>query len=790
MGRSVRRAAWCGLAAAVLAAVSAASVFFPAPSLFAEEAAPAVTAHDREFWSFRRVTRPAVPAIRHAERERTAIDSFLLERLESHGLGFAPDADRRTLIRRVSLDLIGIPPSPAEVHAFLADDAPDAYERLIDRLLASPHFGERWARHWLDAVGYVDTVGFDVDADLIITSDGKWRYRDYVVGAFNADRPYDRFLTEQIAGDELVDWRNASEFTPRMLDDLIATGFLRTAQDFTHEDVGNIPQNHYGVLHDTIEIVGSSLLGLTLNCARCHSHKFDPVPQEDYYRLMAVLTPAYNPQHWKIVFPYDKSLEDRALPDVSPAQKASIDAHNAAIDAQVEACTRKLDDVRRPVRELLLEQKLAQVPEAERSAVREAVQTAADKRNKTQQRLAARFENALRVSPDDVSAALSNEQHRSVAALNEEMARLKAGRRAYGKIQALYDVGAPPVTRQLIGGNYDTPGQEIEPGVLQVLCDDEASPLLSPTPPYTGTSGRRLAFARWLTAPGSRPAGLAARVMVNRVWQHLFGGGIVSTPDNFGVGGNAPSHPELLEWLSAELMENGWRIKPLVRMAVLSTAYRQSAEGAPAGDASPDPDNVLLWKMRLKRLESEAIRDSILTVGGTIDRRMGGAPILLEFRPADGMIVIAEKQLPDAAAKGRRSIYLLARRAFQLSELAVFDQPVVATNCPQRHHSAVPLQSLSMLNGPLLWDQSERLADRIGQAAPGDRNAQIAAAFELALGREPSQDERDWSAALCDRQAALYRESTPGDAPEKIERRALVHFCHALLNVNEFLYVP
>ena len=294
---------------------------------------------------------------------RTPIDRFLLARLEAKQLYLARDADKRTLIRRAYLDLIGLPPSPDEVRQFLADDSPDAYERLVDGLLASPHFGERWARHWLDAVGYVDTVGFDVDADLIITTEGKWLYRDYVVDSFNNDKPYDRFLAEQLAGDELVDWRNAPTFTPAIRESLIATGFLRTAQDFTHEDVGNIPQNYFGILHDTIEIVGSSVLGLTLNCARCHNHKFDPIPQDDYYRLMAVLTPAYNPTAWKIVFPYDKKIPDRTLADISPTERAAIDSHNAELDRQVDKFNQQADEIRKPARESVAEAKLQSVPE-------------------------------------------------------------------------------------------------------------------------------------------------------------------------------------------------------------------------------------------------------------------------------------------------------------------------------------------------------------------------------------------------------------------------------------------
>ncbi len=785
MNRRIRQ----GATVFVLLVVAACGVAETRRGLLADDAFAPVTREDREFWSFRPVERPRVPAVRTANRARTPIDCFLLSRLDAQGLALSPDADKRTLIRRVCLDLTGLPPSPEEVESFLADDAPDAYERLVDRLLASPHFGERWARHWLDAVGSVDTVGFDVDPDLIITSEGKWLYRDYVIHSFNDDQPYDRFLTEQLAGDELVDWRNTATFTPELRTLLIATGYLRTAQDFTHEDVGNIPQNHYGVLHDTLEIVGSSILGLTLNCARCHDHKFDPLPQEDYYRLMAVLTPAYNPQRWKIVFPYDKKIEDRALADIPPIERAAFDRHNAEIDGRIDEFNRQLEALRRPCREQLIEKKLQNIPEADRASVRETLNTPADKRNETQKRLAAKYEGTVNVNLEEIAAAFNDEQKRAAEGINNEIARLNNGRRSYGKIQALYDVGDPPVTRQLIGGNFETPGPETQPGVLRVLCEKDSSPLLTAEPAFPGTSGRRRALAHWLTVPNSRAASLTARVMVNRIWQHLFGVGIVPTPENFGMGGEAPTHPELLEWLSAEFMNNGWRIKPLVRVAILSTAYRQSADAVQEASAN-DPDNVLLWRMRLKRLESEAIRDSVLTVSDTVDRRLGGPPIMLEYRPEDGMIVVSEKQLPYPAAKGRRSVYLLSRRAFQLSDLVVFDQPVVATNCPQRSRSAVPLQSLSMLNGAFLWEQSERFAERLQRGAQESREQLIVAAFEAVFARPPSAEEQAWSGALLDKQIALYRESASPDAMISPERKALVHFCHTLLNTSEFLYVP
>lgn len=756
-----------------------------------------VSEHDRQFWSFRKISRPVVPNISAASRVRSPVDAFVLAPLEARGISLSPDADRPTVMRRVWLDLVGVPPSPAAAVEFLSDESPHAYERLVDRLLASLQFGERWGRHWLDVAGYVDTVGFDVDVDNVIMSEGKWRYRDYVIRALNDDMPYDRFLHEQLAGDELVDWRRAPKFTPEIRELLVATGFLRTAQDFTHEDVGNIPQNHFGILHDTLEIVGSSLLGLTLNCARCHNHKFDPVPQEDYYRLMAAFTPAYNPNDWKIVFPYDKKLADRTLADVSLTDRAEIERHNGEIEKQLADFAQKLDELRRPYREKLLESKLAIVPEPIRADTKAAVALPADKRNEVQKYLAGKFEGQLKVSAEEIAAALNEVDKAAAAEIATQTNGLSGRKRSFEKIQALFDVGPPPVTRRLIRGNYETPGDEVQPGFLRVLCDADMSPLMdSVTSPYPETNGRRLALARWLTARDSRAAGLAARVMVNRVWQHLFQTGIVSTPENFGPAGAAPTHPQLLEWLSAEFIDSGWKIKPLIRRIVCSTVYRQSAERGPVAataEASSrdllqiDPDNVLLWRMRLKRLDSEAIRDCILATSGTLDSTMGGPPIMLEGKP-DGMIVVAEKQLPTPTAKWRRSIYLLARRAFQLSELAVFDQPVVATNCPERARSAVPLQSLAMLNGALSWEQAEKLAARIEEMQGLSSEESIRLAFQRTLVRQSSAAELHESAQFLEKQSAFHR--SQGLEEKDARRKALVHLCHTLLNTSEFIYTP
>jgi hypothetical protein len=729
-----------GLSVVVVAAMLASTTSIPAAQSTAPKQqtdAAAVTAQDRQFWAFQKVRRPNVPPCA-ASRSQTPIDAFLLARLKEQGLTFSPPADKSTLLRRAFLDLHGLPPSANDVAEFVADRAPDAFVRRVDRLLASPRFGERWGRHWLDVVGYADTVGFDIDANGVIVSDGKWKYRDYVIAAFNADKPYDRFLTQQLAGDELVDWRNAQRFTPEIRDDLIATGYLRTARDQTHEPESDIPLSYYGVLHDTVEMMGSSLFGLTLNCARCHSHKFDPIPQRDYYRMMALLTPAYNPQQWKPVFPWKPEIKDRAIPDISPVEKSEIDRLNSAVDRDVA----------------VLQSRMTQ-PQC------------------TPQ---------LKVQ------------------LKRRIAERTAQRRGFGHIQALYDVGPAPVTYLLKRGQFETPGPEVQPGFLSALCDSEQTAVCAAAKVSRTDSGRRLALAHWATQKDSRAAGLVARVMVNRVWQHLFGEGLVRTPENFGAQGELPTHPELLEWLSAELMTKAnWRIKPLIRTMMLSAAYQQSSQLAGpavnlpvvshskelAKPATVDPENKLLWRMRTKRLEAEVIRDCVLAVSGRLDSTMGGPPVLLAARP-DGLVVVDESKLKRPADANKRSVYLLSRRAYNLSLLTVFDRPLFAVNCPKRDASVIPLQSLTMLNDKFVADEAEHFAGRVANTSPRTTDEEVRSAFCIALGRLPNDVEmRRCSGYLSGQQEAM---KLAGESDHNARRSALVQLCHTLFNTSEFLY--
>ena len=752
---------------------------------FNQAEAPPVTEKDRQFWAFQKPVAAPVPRVKNRKRVRTPIDAFLLARLEAKGLGFSPDASKVTLMRRAWLDLIGVPPSLEDIRAYLADGKAGAYERLIDKLLASRHYGERWGRHWLDSAGYTEVTGFDDSVENVIVVDGMWRYRDWVIRAFNQDMPYDRFLVEQLAGDELVDWRSAGKYTPEILDKLIATGYLRSVYDRTDQDVVNLLGERYDVLFHLIEKVSTGLMGLTVGCARCHSHRYDPVPQKDYYRMLALLATGYNPVHWL-------QPKNHFLPSVSKAEQEEIERHNAAIDKPLAKLEERLEAIHRPYREGLLEGKLKQLPENIREETKEALATPEDERDAVQKFLAEKFEEQLTVPPEEVAKALSEEHRATREKLTQQIRVLNGYRRSWDKIQALWEIVPPPKIRLLQRGEVERPGPRVQPGFLEVLSPPGETDAVRPPNTKGETSGYRLAFARWLTRP-DHP--LTARVMVNRVWQHHFGRGIVETPDNFGNQGKLPTHPELLDWLAVEFMRQGWSIKKLHKLMMTSTAYRQSSEGPPSVSLAleVDPGNRLLWRMNLQRLEAETLRDAIMAVSGKLDWTMGG-PSVEGPLMADGLKKLnphtdGEGEPVDAEPTGiwRRSVYLLARRYYPLAFLETFDSPIMQTNCNQRMNSVSPLQSLTLMNDDFVVENADALARRVARISNGKPEEQIEKAYLLALSRKPSREEAQIARAHLARQEELYLKSNA--APEQAGKEALESFCHLLFLTNEFLYI-
>jgi hypothetical protein len=736
----------------------------------ADDGAAPITEEDRRFWAFRRPVRPGVPAVKQTDRVRNPIDAFILDALEKKGLTLAPEADKATLLRRAGFDLTGLPSAPAEIEAFLSDNSPDAYEKAVDRLLASPRYGEHWGRHWLDLAGYADSEGV-LDADYVRSA--AWRYRDYVVRALNADKPYDRFLKEQIAGDELTGYWNAyhtkSELPPEVVEGLTATGFLRCARDSSRPDfakIKNAPSYYYETLDDTLKITASATLGLTVQCARCHSHKYDPISQTEYYRLEAIFMSAYRPGQW---VPQDL----RHIMEAGESKEKEVNEGNAKVNAAVATLKKQGEDLTHEYAEKLFGARLAVLPEAIREDVRVALAADAAKRDAVQNYLAGKFQKDLRPDAAALAAILPKmypDYVKKSAALAESAKVEEAKRRTLPEIRALYDLPGEVHTPLLRRGDYLNPGQDVQPGVLSVL--DVGKPFVW-TPPAKDapTSGRRLAFAEWLTQP-DHP--LTARVMVNRLWMYHFGEGIVSTPDNFGRIGSPPSHPELLDWLATEFVARGWSVKAMQRLMVTSSAYRQASTSASADARKIDPDDRLLWRQRLHRLEAEPLRDAILDVSGSLNTAMYGPPVPMQ-RQADG-----EVTAPADASGARRSVYLQVRRSQPLTLLQVFDQPVMETNCTRRGVSTTPSQALTLLNSDFMTRQADAFADRIVKEKPDDPAGY---AVFMAFGRPATAKERTTLTAFLAAQAKRYQ-STP-DA----SRRALADLCQMLLSADEFAYV-
>ena len=738
--------------------------------------ASTITDEQREFWAFQKPVAIAPPNVTAIHRVRTPIDRFVLSKLESRGLTFSPDAPKRTLLRRAYFDLTGLPPTPEQARKFLDDDRTDAYERLIDQLLASPRYGERWGRHWLDVVGYVDTSGKDFNPTTATLSDGYWRYRDYVVNATNRDTPWDRFLVEQIAGDELVDWRNAKKYTPEIVELLTATGFLRNVLDATNEDISNLPFDRYEALFMLMERVSSSTMGMTLNCARCHSHKFDPIPHTDYYRFLSVFTSAYNPSNWL-------PPKQRHLYHVSETEQAEIKQKKAVITANINKLQQQLATIQKPYRDRLREEKLKQLPESIRENVKTAVATVAKQRNAAQKKLANKYEQKLSVTDAQVDAALSDADR---TARQQLLARIQTEKQLLAtlridKVQALWDVGEAPTIRLLHRGDVDFAGPKVSPGFLSILSPPGKSAAVGSDDAVGKTTGLRLAFAQWLTNP-DHP--LAARVIVNRMWQHHFGRGIVRTPGNFGATGSRPTHSALLDWLAVEFMRQGWGAKKFHKMMMTSTVYRQTSERGSGGDqergSELDIDNSLLWRMNLRRLDAESLRDSVIAVSGRANYTMGGPPVMMKAMPSG---------LQTVAAEERRSIYLVARRTNPLTFLRVFDFPIIDVNCTRRSASATPLQSLTMINSKFLIDSASRLAVRIETIVKADASptTKIETAYRLTLSRNPSDAEIKAAEEYLQQLQQLYEVSNimPSDAL----KRSFDNFVHMLLCSNEFLYI-
>ncbi|HVS38902.1 MAG TPA: DUF1549 and DUF1553 domain-containing protein, partial [Gemmataceae bacterium] len=644
--------------------------------------------------------RPDPPAVHNKAWSVNPIDAFMLARLEAAGLAPSPPADKLRLLRRVTFDLTGLPPTIEEQDAFLKDDSPDAYEKVVDRLLASPRYGEHMATDWLDLVRYAETDGFKAD-DLRPEA---YRYRDYVIRSFNADLPYDRFLRQQLAGEELE---------PDNPDAIIATGFLRLWPD--EYNAANLEQRRQEILDDVTETTGLAVLGMTFGCARCHDHKFDPIPQNDYYRLQAFFAPMRSRDDVPV-------LDSKALKDYQ-SRLAAWEEATKDIRNQMDALTAgKREDARKNALTKF------------RAEIREAELTSPDKRTAYQEIIALMAEQQMDRAAKDAAAKLPEEQKKRYQELEQKLGAMAPHRpEAPPTAMSVCDVGPQgPPTFRLQTGDWRKPKNEVTAGFPAFLGGGEAKP----TPPagMEGT-GLRSELAEWLTRKDNP---LTARVMVNRLWQHHFGVGVVATPSDFGAMGEPPTHPELLDWLAVEFMDSGWSLKHMHRLMVLSAAYRQDSridadDSRCAKALEMDRDDHLLWRARRRRLEGEEIRDAMLSASGELNLRMFG----VSARPKLPDRISSYAWKPDAKPddQNRRSIYVFAKRNLRYPLFDAFDEPDMHNSCPRRAVTTAAPQALVLLNGDFALERGQWLGAELAKQFPGDDGALAARAFRVVWGR-------------------------------------------------------
>jgi hypothetical protein len=740
------------------------------------------TDEDREHWAFQPVARPPVPTTPADAQVQTPVDAFLWSRLQKHSLAFSPLADRATLIRRLMFDLTGLPPSAEAVAAFEADTSPAAYQRLVDQLLSSPAYGERWGRHWLDVAGYADSDGYSAK-----DSERKWawKYRDYVIESFNQDQPWDEFITQQLAGDELADppYENLSPENARKL---IATGFLRMGPDGTTDNEADQNVARNDVLAETIKIVSTSLLGLTVGCAQCHSHRYDPISHVDYHRMRAIFEPAYDWKNWRssdarLVSQWSDETRQRATEAQQQIKEVA--------DARLEELDRIVNDT--------FERELAKLPEEIQPKAREVRDTAVKDRSDEHKSLVKEYP-FLNVNRSSVYLYLPDRLGAFNKKWEEKQAEVQALRPADDFIHCLTEIAEKvPETKLFHRGDINQPRETVAPGELAVI--NARGVALPENDPSVLSTGRRLAYAQHLT-DGGHP--LVARVLVNRFWMHHFGQGIVASAGDFGVLGEPPSHPELLDWLASEFVENGWSLKHLHRLILNSHAYRQTSLRREDHDAV-DPENRLLARMSVRRLEAEAVRDGLLLLAGELSTKSGGPAI--SVAPDDvGQIVVAADNRDSAGRPSktrvslgedefRRSVYVQVRRSMPLGMLEPFDMPVLSPNCEQRTYSTVAPQSLLMMNSPFVVAQAKWLAKRLVGDIGEDPAALFDRAWRVVLGRSPTPDQAEAGIAFLAEQTQHFVANPPatpaGQPTLEPQVAALATLCQALVSSGRFLYV-
>ena len=728
------------------------------------------TEEEQSFWAFQPIQNPDIPMVADETKAANSIDAFLLWELSKQGLGFSVLANKRQLLRRAKFDLLGLPPTPDEIDRFVSDDSPQAFERMIDRLLASPHYGEKWGRQWLDLVRYAETAGFNADPFRPMA----YKYRDYVIRAFNNDTPYDRFVQEQIAGDELF---------PNSTAALIATGFNRMWPD--ESNASNVELARQDALNDLTANVGAAFLGLSIGCAQCHDHKFDPILQEDFYQLQSFFA--------GIV------LQDR-VPIGTADELADYQRKLKLWMRQSESVRDELHIIEQTARNQASLIKRLKFPKI----VLDAIDTAPEKRTALQHQLAFWSVRQIEVNEKQLASKLSAEQKKRRAELKQQLAKLQKQRpkppRFLDAMATREVASGPPKTHLLDGGSYNKPLHELQPGYLKIIAG--VNNLANIVPPREGTVGRRTTLAKWLTDPRNP---LTARVMANRIWQGHFGSGLVGNANDLGIQTAPPRHPELLDWLASEFIARDWSIKSMHRLIMTSNAYRQSTFRVPAdGDlpkaAKIDPANELYWHYQRRRLSAESIRDAMLTIAGKLNPKMYGLGVKPQLPPKFSSREKWEVSKQESA-RNRRSVYIHAKRNLPYPLLKVFDFPDMHESCAKRAQTTVAPQALMILNSDLVLKFAEALAVRLLRESDSeDLGPLIQRAYVATFSRMPEEQELTMATEFISQQQQLIatqkkdgKEVKPINGLPKsadpIKAMAIVDFCHVLLNANEFLYI-
>ncbi len=743
------------------------------------------TPEELGFWSFQAVIKVAVPEPAGGVINNP-IDAFVLEKLAAEGLTQSDRASKEVLLRRVTFDLTGLPPTPEELDAFLADDSDSAYETVVDRLLESKSFGIRWGRHWLDIAGFSETDGYLADDVL---RPNAWRYRDYVIDSVNADKPYDRFIHEQLAGDELIGGEPDPD-NERDVELMTATGFLQMAPDLTRRQETINDRNQ--VVAETIKVVSSAVLGLTVGCAQCHDHRYDPISAEDYYSLRAVFDPAFPLSDWL-------KPEDRVLDMTPRGDRKEIERLNTIAKQQEAELKQKRIDVAKVIYERLVRE----LADEHRDKLVEVVEKRNDERSEEEKKLLEQF--PMFNSIERIASKLSLYDKDKFEEFFQEENKIKSLRDSGPARRIVMCVRESddklPESAVLSRGDPLSPDKKVSPSEVFVLARNRTGAQIPLDSDKLPSTGRRLAYARQLT-DGTHPT--VSRVAVNRIWSHHFGAGLVTTTSDFGLFGERPSHPELLDWLAQDFVNSVWRMKRLHKMIVMSHTFCQVSTRTTKADAS-DPNNRFLSRMNLRRLDAEEIRDSILKVSGLLNDQIGGPSVPVALEP-DGRVVIGkaifdnDEMLVEIADVGeqkyRRSIFIANERINTLTMLNTFDAPVMAPNCEGRECSTVAPQSLWFLNDSLILDVTEKLADRMFSDDFPEPRARILDLYRRMFSLEPTESEMQGCLEYLVRQANQLRQYQGEEWVELVKKfnhapdvAAHATLCQSLMSTNRFLYV-